>query len=165
MEKTKRLTIRMGDVFCVDVDDRHKRYMQYVAKDQAQLNAAVIRVFKKKYPKDEQVDMDDIVCGEVEFYAHVYGTRHAVLDGICIKCGKSKMLGDTKNILFRLNSELDESLLTVSHRWYVWKINHEYVHIGDLVPPYDKYDLGEVYPIEWVIEKIKTGKYPFKELK
>lgn len=164
MEK-KRFVVRMGDIFCIEVDGLYKQYMQYVTKDTSQLYSKVVRVFKKKYPIDEDVDMDEIASGEVLFYAHVYGIRYGVLDGLCYKCGKSKIFGDTENIMFRCDSEGDISNMTVSHRWYVWKINHEYVHIGDLVPPYDKYDTGSVYPIQWVIEKVKTGKYPCKELR
>lgn len=165
MENKKRLIIRIGAIFCVEVDGLYKHYMQYVTKDESQLYACVVRVFEKKYSIDEQVDMDEVDCGDVWFYAHVYGLRNGVLEGKCSKCGKSKILGNIKDIMFRLYSEGNIQHLTVSHRWYVWKINHEFIDIGDLVPPYDKYDWGAIYPIAWVIEKIKTGKYPFKELK
>lgn len=165
METTKRLTVRIGDIFCIQVNGLYKQYMQYVTKDESQLYASVVRVFKKKYPIGDDMDMDEIASGEVLFYAHVYGIRNGVLDGLCNKCGKSKILGDIKNIMFRLYSEGNIQHLTVSHRWYIWKINQEFVDIGDLVSPYDKYDLGAVFPIKWVIEKIKTGKYPCKELK
>lgn len=84
---------------------------------------------------NEVVDLEDVVCGEVCFYAHTM--LRAVLYEECLeKVGSSKNLGDTENIKIRLFSEGNFSHLTVSHKWFVWTINHNYVHIGDLTGEY-----------------------------
>lgn len=157
----KRLIRRKGDFFCVEVNSRYKIYLQYIAVDKTQLGSMVIRVFKKHYPMDECVDFDEVAMGEVWFYAHVHGLGKKC----CYKCGKSKILGDTENIMFRIPEEFDLSKIDVSYRWYVWKINQDEVFVGRLNDVYRKYDMGEVYPITWVCEKILTGKFPGKEIK
>lgn len=57
----KRIVTKIGNIFCVEVDSKHKRFFQYVANDLSQLNSSVIRVFKRKYTIDYTPDMDDIV--------------------------------------------------------------------------------------------------------
>ena len=42
-------TTKIGDVFEVPLEAKTKRYFQYVANDQSQLGADVIRVFTKAY--------------------------------------------------------------------------------------------------------------------
>ena len=66
----KRVVTRIGNIFCVEVDSKHKRFFQYITTDMSQLNSSVIRVFKKTYPIDWKPDMDVIVDDEVDFYAH-----------------------------------------------------------------------------------------------
>ena len=38
---------KIGDVFVVKVDDKSKKYFQYIISDLTQLNSDVIRAFKK----------------------------------------------------------------------------------------------------------------------
>ena len=49
---TKRIITKIGDIFCVEVDNDYKCYFQYVANDMTVLNSSVIRVFAKHYPID-----------------------------------------------------------------------------------------------------------------
>lgn len=44
---TKRIITKIGDIFCVEVDNDYKCYFQYVANDMTVLNSSVIRVFAK----------------------------------------------------------------------------------------------------------------------
>lgn len=157
----KRLIRRKGDFFCTEVNSAYKIYLQYIAVDKSQLGSMVVRVFKKHYSMDESVDFDEVAMGEVWFYAHVYGLGKMC----CYKCGKSKILGDTENIMFRTPYEVDFSKIDISYRWFVWKINQERVYVGKLNDTYRKYDMGGVFPITWVYEKILTGKFPCKEIK
>ena len=47
-----RIVTKIGNVFCMDVDNQYKRFFQYIADDMTMLNTRVIRVFKRKYPMD-----------------------------------------------------------------------------------------------------------------
>ena len=46
---TKRIITKIGDIFCVEVDNDYKCYFQYVANDMTVLNSSVIRVFAKVF--------------------------------------------------------------------------------------------------------------------
>lgn len=159
----KRIQNRIGSIYCVTLDKKSKVYLQYVANDWTQLNSAVLRVFKKKYSNNEKVDLEEVVRGEVWFYAHAV-LNSAIRDGFWDKVGSSKELGDTTNIKFRLYSEGNFNHLTVSHKWHVWTINQEKIRIGDLTNEYKHYNLGWVYSPYYIYTKIKTGKYPGHEL-
>ena len=68
--KKKRIVTRIGNVFCAEINNEHKRFFQYVANDLEELNSSVIRVFKPRYPMDYKPVIEDLVKDEVEFYAH-----------------------------------------------------------------------------------------------
>ena len=163
MEKKKRIVTKIGNVFCVEVESQYKMYFQYVANDMTQLNSSVIRVFKTKYAIDAKPDIESIVNDEVWFYAHAI-LRMGIADDVWYKCGKSKNIGTTENITFRSYSELFPNKITVSHNWYIWKINQGFIDVGTLPEEYRKYDMGSVYTPYFIYEKIKTGKFPGKEM-
>ena len=64
----KRVYIKKGDVFVVKIDDKNKRYFQYITNDLKQLNSDVIRCFKKIYSIHENPSLDEIIKDEI-FYA------------------------------------------------------------------------------------------------
>ena len=66
----KRIVTKMGDIFCVEIDNGYKRFFQYIINDIEALNSSVIRVFKTYYPMDYRPIIEEIVMDEVEFYAH-----------------------------------------------------------------------------------------------
>ena len=88
----KRIVIKVGNVFCAEIDGKYKVYLQYIAKDSEQLNSAIIRVFKQRYPLDANPKIDDIVKDEVIFYMHTI-LRVGIEDGAWYKVGKSNDLG------------------------------------------------------------------------
>ena len=67
----KGVVIKIGNIFCTKIEDRYKVYLQYVCNDLSQLNSFVIRVFKTRYPIDSDVDLEEVVRGDVHFYSHV----------------------------------------------------------------------------------------------
>ena len=67
----KRIVLKVGNVFCVEIERTCKYFFQYITDDKSQLNTNVIRVFKTRYPLDYVPNVDDIVNDEVMFYAHV----------------------------------------------------------------------------------------------
>ena len=92
IKMAKRIVTKIGDVFCVEIDNQCKRYFQYIVNDMEQLNSSVIRVFKLHYPIDYKPIIDDIVKDEVEFYAHTV-LRAGIVNNAWYKVGKSKDLG------------------------------------------------------------------------
>jgi len=64
------------------------------------LNSSVIRAFREKYPLGSSLDFNDIINGEIEFYAHT-SLRLGVKMGLWEKAGNSPDTGPTGHILFR----------------------------------------------------------------
>jgi hypothetical protein len=164
-EKTKRVVTRIGDIFCVEIDDKYKAYFQYIAKDWEQLNSTVIRVFRKRYPIEYNPTMEEIVNDEVSFYAHTV-LRPGLHFGTWYKVGKSKNVGDTENIFFRCYPDVNYGFngQNKSYNWYVWKINHKYEKIGEMTDQYRHYHFGCIFPYFDIAARIRTGKYMLKML-
>lgn len=163
----KRVVTRIGDIFSVKIDDNSKKYFQLIAFDLTMLNSDVIRAFKKVYPADEKPDLNEIVKGEVEFYAHSTASA-GVKWGLWEKVGKSADVGDTSQILFRDTNDYGSSSrktkepVKISERWYVWHINDDdFTCVGKLKGENRKAEIGVVIPPHAIEERIKTGKYSF----
>ncbi len=156
----KRIVTKIGDIFCVKIDDKRKRYFQYIANDIYQLNSSTIRVFKTVYPLEVEPDMEDIVADEVDFYSHTV-LKFGIQENAWTQVGKSKNVGSFDSIMFRSATDYSSSCLK-SYHWYVWKLGQEDAyHIGELTEEYANItDYGAVYPYNWLVEKIKTGHYP-----
>jgi hypothetical protein len=148
----KKVIARVGNIFCVEIDDSYKCYFQFVAYDKTQLNGQVIRVFKKRYPLDYIPNPDDIVQDEVSFYSHTI-IRFGLEDNVWYKIGNSPQKGDVENIMFRLKGWKGKKC------WKVWKINEEFQHVETLSDEIAKYNIGFIFPYKDIIAKIKTGHY------
>ena len=66
----KRIVTKVGDVFCVEIDNEYKCFFQYIEKDLSQLNSSVIRAFKRRYPIDATPIIEEIVNDDILFNAH-----------------------------------------------------------------------------------------------
>lgn len=162
MEKKKRIVTKIGDIFSVGLDDKKKRFFQYVAIDESQLGGSVIRVFKRKYDIDAEPSFKDIVNDNVDFFTHT-SLKIGILEGYWMKIGRCSDIGETDNIYFRSVGELNSSNLKKSYHWIVWKVNGEWEDIGEMKEKYKNYDLGSIFPSIWVVNKIKTGRMGIKE--
>ena len=162
----KRIVTKIGDIFCVEVDNAYKRYFQYFCNDLTQLNSDVIRVFKKKYPMDYKLKPEDIVKDEVDFYAHTI-LRNGIEDGLWYKVGKAKgEFEEEKKIpLFGTCNDREYTTEGIIHvdpnsNWYVWRINCPFKSIGILPEEYrDVVDWGSVKPDVEIFDRIKYGYY------
>ena len=152
----KRIITKIGDIFCVEVDNEYKCYFQYVANDMTVLNSSVIRVFSKHYPMDYVPVFDDIVKDDVYFYAHTI-LRFGILYNAWHKVGKNSNLGNPDEIMFRWT--YDVGPIKKSYNWHFWKINQETQFIGEMRKEYVNYDLGIVFSYLDIVNKIKTGKF------
>ena len=160
MERKKRIVTKIGNIFCVDVDNRYKCYFQYIANDWELLNSSTIRVFKKQYEFDTNPKMDEIVEDDVSFYAHTV-LRAGIASGAWYKVGTSKKLGDTKNIMFRMHEDVNYygTGKKKSFRWHIRRINERSQFVGEMNETYRKYDMDGVLSVINLITKIETGKY------
>jgi hypothetical protein len=161
----KRIISKIGYVYRVKISDTTQRYFQYVANDITQLNSSVIRVFKSVYPITEAPDLNRIIEDEVDFYAHVV-IRWGIEMGLWEKIGKISEVGMV-DILFRQSEDRrvksGEKMIEVSEKWWVWKINEKMKYVGKLEKASGKTENGAVKnPID-VVERMRTGKYKYKE--
>ena len=156
-----RIVTKIGNVFCVDVDNQYKRFFQYIADDMTMLNSRVIRVFKRKYPMDYIPKMEEIVKDEVDFYAHTI-IKFGIQQNLWYKVGKSSELGDVESILFRKSEDYAFSKEEKSYDWYIWHIAQPTQSIGELTDKYKDLDIGILIAYPNIVKRIKTGEYGFK---
>jgi hypothetical protein len=128
----------------------------------SQLNSDVIRAFRTEYYADEALAVDDIVSGEVDFYAHCIVPLGVKL-GLWSKVGRASDVGPL-DALFRDTNDSPcqpgEQVL-VSHRWYVWRINEEFRRVGELKGENRKAEIGVVVNPYDIVHRMKTGAYGF----
>ena len=167
----KRIVTKVGDVFCVEIDNEYKCFFQYIEKDILQLGSSVIRAFKTRYPMDYKPVIEDIVKDEILFYAHTI-LRVGIEDGAWYKVGKSKELGldGLSKVLWgtvhdykatRVPPEEGYFKLTKVNpieNWAIWKIYGERIAIGVL--PTEYYEIieeGGVVPYDEVVTRFRIG--------
>jgi hypothetical protein len=163
--KSKRVITKIGDVFAVQINETIKKYFQLIAFDLTQLNSDGIRAFRPKYQLGDEPDLSTIVKGDVEFYAHCV-TSLGVKLGLWQKVGKSNDTGVLDNILFTDTNDyaraLGEESVTVSNRWYVWRIgDDDFKRVGKLQGENRKAEIGMVINPASVVHRMKTGEYDF----
>lgn len=155
----KKTSIKIGDIFCVKIDDNYKMYFQYVADDLTQLNSAVIRVFKDKYSQNENLDFDKVVQGDISFYAHTV-LKWGIKLGFWEKVGNCTVYGGI-TVLFRSSGDDGNLQIKISENWWVWHVNEEQEHVGKLTGENRFAEIGSVIPADSIVHRMKTGKYDF----
>ena len=161
----KRIVTKIGNIFCIEIDNQYKRYFQYVANDMSELNSSVIRMFKRQYPMDYISQIDEIVNDEIDFYTHLI-LRSGIAENVWYKVGKLSELGDTEHIMFRMVGNPESIKNNKSDDWYVWRINCECFRIGILTDEYRKaYPyVGSAFSYISMLEKIRTGMLPIEDI-
>lgn len=156
-----RIVTKIGDVFCIKLDESQKKYFQYVANDLTQLNSNVIRGFKKSYPTDSNPKLDEVVNDEIAFYAHCV-IKWGIKMGLWEKVGKAHICGEV-DVLFRCTNDygrkLGEEPVRVSNNWYVWKINEEFKRVGKLEGENQEAEIGMVMNPLSIVHRMRTGEY------
>lgn len=157
----KYKTPKIGDIYEVPLENGIKGYVQYIANDMTQLNSDVIRVFKRREPGDATPDLNEVINGEVEFYAHVTGMEFGEKDGSWKKIGHNDNVGDLKLPFFKSTRDTGNTSIKVSNQWYVWRINEPTEYVGKLEGENVNADIGSALPPAWVVQRMNTGKYQF----
>ena len=161
----KRIVTKMGDIFCVEIDNGYKRFFQYIINDIEALNSSVIRVFKTHHPMDYRPIIEEIVMDEVEFYAHTV-LRAGIVYGAWYKVGNSKEIGEGhKDVLFGTASDVrvlpnkELEFVSPSENWYVWHINEPPLFVGKLTEKYKDLEQGDVMSYVSIIDRLRNGRY------
>lgn len=155
-----RINTKIGDIFSVKIDDKSKKYLQYIASDLTQLNSDVIRVFKESYPINSNPDLVEMVKGEIQFYAHCV-TKWGIKLGYWEKIGNVVDLGNIPHILFRGTRDSGNPEIQLSSSWYIWSIGEPFKYVGNLVGDYQNAEIGSVIPPDSIVHRMKTGEYDF----
>lgn len=152
----KRTVIRIGDIFVVRLEDCQK-YFQYVADDMTMLNSRVIRVFKEAYPLGSLPDLESVVKGEIDFYAHT-SVKLGIKMELWEKVGKAQVSG-VIDVIFRDSKDYGENNVAISERWYVWRINEDFQYVGKLREENRSAEIGLVEAPKGIVHRIRTGEY------
>ena len=159
-----RSNTKLGDIFCVKIDENNKKYFQYIANDLTQLNSDVIRAFKRIYSITDKPELLEIIQDEVDFYAHCV-TKFGIKQGLWEKVGNIPFTG-TVDVIFRGTNDAGHKLgdepIKISSNWHIWRINdRDFTTVGKLTGENRKSEIGSVMPPFMIVERIKTGKYNF----
>ena len=141
----KRIITKIGDIFCVEVDNDYKCYFQY------------------DYSIDYEPVFEDIVKDEVYFYAHTI-LRFGILYNAWYKVGKHPDIGNPDEITFRMYNDIGNWNRSKSYNWVIWKINQKQEFIGEMREKYASIDLGIVLTYKDIVSKITTGSYILKHV-
>lgn len=160
----KRVIVKKGDVFFVKIDDKSKRYFQYITNDLKQLNSDVIRVFKTIYPLEVNPDLSEIIKDEIFLYVHCV-VKLGVKLGFWKRVGTIIDIGTFEHILFRDTNDYGtvkgKEPIKISNNWYVWRINDLVSEkVGKLEGEYRKAEIGMIINPLGIIELLKGNKYP-----
>lgn len=155
-----RISTKTGDVFSVKLGDGRKKYFQYIASDLTQLNSDVIRVFSKFYPIETSHNLQEVIDDEVEFHAHCV-TKFGIKLCLWEKVGNFSKIGSIEHVLFRDSSDYGNPAVSISQKWWVWKINQERQFVGKLTGANKSAEIGVVVRPSDIISRIVTGKYDF----
>lgn len=153
---------KIGDVFSVEIEGGYLKFFQLVELDLLQLNSDVIRSFKKEYSKSSCPEIEEIVSGKVEFYAHCV-TKFGLKSGDWLKVGNSKNVGNTNEILFRDTMDygaIPGVITKESNNWFVWHLgDKDFTKVGKLENTNMNAEIGLIFTPKNIVARINTGVY------
>lgn len=171
----KRTVIRIGDIFCAEIDGKFKCYFQYICRDETMMNTQVIRVFNKHYPLSYNPEISEIINDSISFYAHA-PIKVGIHFNAWYKVDKCKILPDAKeinNILFGYCSEsfcdgcsIDYEDEDPIDNWLIWNINKpmKHLHLHQLTQQYrDSLFNGALEAFCDIVNRIKYGYYWYQD--
>jgi len=155
----KIFRLKIGDLFCVNLNDINKGYFQFIGNDLTQLNSNVIKVFKHQFPNDAN-PRDEILAREpVLFYAHTL-IRAGIKLGFWERVGNATIFGAC-DVLFRSSSDVGNKDVKISHNWWVWKMNDKQQRVGSLENSGLVTEVGRVVAPHNIVFRMKNGEYNF----
>jgi hypothetical protein len=148
---------RIGDVYEIDLGDGRVGFFQYVCRDSSQLGSAVIAVFEGTFEHSSRPDLTRIASLPIQFHAHVFLKAGYTL-GVWKKVGKMP-LPPPPDIFFRCSEDIGSPEVTVSNRWYIWRVGEEYQMTGSLPPEHYGAEWGLVFNPFSIRSRMLTGVY------
>lgn len=157
-----RIIVKKGDVFSVHIDEKHKKYFQYVMDDETQLSSNIIRVYKERYLNNETPELINITEGEIDFYAHCI-LKLGIQLGCWEKEGNVADIGSI-DVVFRDTSDYGrkegEAPILVSSKWYVWRPNDpDFTRVGMLTGENRNAEIGLIINPHSIVYRMKNGNY------
>ncbi len=173
----KRTVIRIGDIFCAEIDGKFKCYFQYICKDTTMMSSQVIRVFKAHYALSDIPTIEEIIHDEVSFYAHVPISAGVKLNA-WYKVDKCNTIPDAKEldkILFAYCSgsfydecgPINYQNQNPIDNWLVWHINKpmKHYHLRQLTEKQKDTILdGAIEAFCDVVNRMKYGYYWYTDV-
>lgn len=154
-----RVYVKIGDVFCIQLQSGRIRCFQYVADDLTQLNSQVICVFKREYESVETLSPEEIVRGDVDFYAHTVISVGVQL-GSWTKLCNGPILAKP-DVVFNTSEDIGNPDIETSKKWWVWRIDKDMKYVGELSPHFLDTEIGSVIPAPEIVKRVETGRYQF----
>ncbi len=168
----KRVIVRKGNVFCVEIDGKYKCFFQYVCDDLFMLNGQVIQVFKTRYPMEYEPVMEDIVRDKVAFYAHTI-VRAGLIYEVWYKVGNAALTvsDDYKKVVWGITNDtkqisggIHDIPVNPIDNWTLWRTNKMPFLVGGKLP--DSYrnivEDGAIVPYVEIVSRIKLGYYTYE---
>ena len=158
----KRIIIKKGDIFSVQLGENQKKYFQFVTRDLSQLSSDVIRAFRESYQVDECPSVDKVITGDTDFYAHCL-INVGVKMNLWEKFGNSPDDGLMDDVIFRSSTDYGRHQIAVSKNWWVWKPNEERRFIGAMQDEFRHACLGLVVTPDDIVYRMRNGDYGIKK--
>ena len=146
------------------LSDGTKGHFQFVAIDKTNMSSSVIRAFKKKYDLKENPSIEEIVHGEVAFYANTI-LRSGIVFDAWEKIGNSKFIDNerTAEIIFGVYLEfpaLCDKDAPISE-WRIWRINEDDYYYKSLPQNIlNELEIGNIFLYKNIITRLERGYYP-----
>ena len=161
----KKTVVRVGNIFCIEIDESYKVYFQFIVRDYEILGSEVIRVFRKRWPMDSNPTTKEIISDDVGFYTHVF--IHAGLyENVWYKIGTIREVGieSYTKILFgrasatKVISPYETLDVNPLENWWIGHINEPYNNVGVLPDQLrDFVEVASVMPYDEIIDRVKRG--------
>jgi hypothetical protein len=156
--------IDIGSIFRVELSNETVAYFQYIGLDFVQLNSEVIAVFKKRYSKNENPELNLIVNDDIEFYVHTM-IKLGVKKKLWEKIGDIPLNKSLVNPIFRDSIDYGykkgEERKEISSNWRIWSMgDNEFIKKNKLTENEKRSGIGLIINPLGVIKMMSGEKYP-----
>lgn len=151
---TKRVIVKPGDIFCIELDGDRKCYFQNLGEDKEQLYGNVIRVFKKIYNVNDNPTIDAIVSDEIYFHAHTF-INLGVKDNTWYKLGKATIFQRVEKLRFKTFFDDEYKII---QWWDIWVPNEPRKRMKSISKElFNECEWGAVFSSDAIKNKIIYG--------
>lgn len=155
---------KVGDIYCIELDDLFKCFFQYLGDDSTKRHTPVIRVFQNCYPINYEPILDEIINDGVLFFAHIAPDHERKpWKWYYIGNAEDEIPNNVKDLTFidferPKENYSKEDMFPEYGCWWIWKLNEKPEKLFPI--PYDLTDSlidGHIILNEDLINWIKYG--------